>query len=374
VTIGSRTERALKVVARGGAGTADVFRETMRQISSDVPSDGWCGLTLDPTTLVATGGVHEHGLGPVAIRRLLEIEYGEDEVNLFVDLARARSPAAALSVALGAALDQSPRFRDVLVPSGYGDELRVVLRAGGSSWGALVLFRTTEQPAFSKDEVALVARVSEPAAEALRWSLVAESVPGLASLTDRALLVLGASNTVESATPEAQRLLEDLAEEGPPDPANVPHTIQAVALEARRRARDANEEGLVSRSRARTRRGQWVTLHASTLGSSEQVAVFVEPSRPLEIASLILRAYGLTKREGEIVRLVLHGLDTEQIAEALGISLYTVQDHLKSIFDKAGVSSRKELVARIFFTHYLPRMSSRIGPDGWFADDPLPRR
>ena len=140
-------------------------------------------------------------------------------------------------------------------------------------------------------------------------------------------------------------------------------------MEARRRTRLGEHTDLVSRSRARTRSGQWVTLHASVLeGPTERVAVFIEPSRPLEVASLILQAYGLTKREGEVVRLVLHGLDTEQIAEVLRLSHYTVQDHLKSIFDRVGVSSRKEVVARIFFTHYLPRMSNPIGPDGWFAD------
>jgi DNA-binding CsgD family transcriptional regulator len=346
----------------------------MRQLSAELPADAWCGLTLDPSTLVITGGIHEHGLTPVAIRRLLEIEYGDGDVNLFVDLARARTPAAALCLELGDTLDRSPRWREVLVPSGYGDELRVVLRSGGSSWGALVFFRLQGKPPFTEASVASAAAVSEPLAEALQGSLLATCAAEMGSMPDRALLVLGPLNTVESATTEAVRLLEDLAEEGPPDPGGVPHTIQAVALEARRRIRIGDEAGMVSRSRARTRCGQWVTLHALLLGPEpERVAVFIEPSRPLEIASLILQAYGLTKREGEVVRLVLHGLDTEQIANVLGISPYTVQDHLKSIFDKAEVSSRKELVARIFFTQFLPRMSNRIGPDGWFAD-PGPRR
>ncbi|PYM32948.1 MAG: hypothetical protein DME17_19600 [Candidatus Rokuibacteriota bacterium] len=191
------------------------------------------------------------------------------------------------------------------------------------------------------------------------------------SLRDHALVVIGPSNRVESTTPAAERWLEELAELGPPDPARLPHTVQAIANEARRLAKSEENSGQ-SQSRARTRHGEWVTLHASIVGegADQRVIVFIEPSGPWEVASLILRAYGLTRREGELVRLVLHGFDTEQAADILNISPYTVQDHLKSIFAKIGVGSRKELVARLFFTHYLPRIQSGLflGPDGWFVE------
>jgi DNA-binding CsgD family transcriptional regulator len=55
----------------------------------------------------------------------------------------------------------------------------------------------------------------------------------------------------------------------------------------------------------------------------------------------------LSGRERQVVALVRGGLATKPLARALGISPYTVQDHLKAIFDKTGVRSRRELVSHI---------------------------
>jgi DNA-binding CsgD family transcriptional regulator len=46
--------------------------------------------------------------------------------------------------------------------------------------------------------------------------------------------------------------------------------------------------------------------------------------------------------------------DPRQIARAIGVSNYTVQDHLKSIFAKIGVQTRGELANEIYVRFYLP--------------------
>jgi DNA-binding CsgD family transcriptional regulator len=98
-------------------------------------------------------------------------------------------------------------------------------------------------------------------------------------------------------------------------------------------------------------------LHGASLvsGSARRVAVIVEPAHPARIAPLLMSAYGLTEREQDVTRLVLQGSSTTEIAERLVVSAHTVQ-HLKNVFDKTGVRSRRDLVGKVFFAHYEPRV------------------
>jgi DNA-binding NarL/FixJ family response regulator len=55
------------------------------------------------------------------------------------------------------------------------------------------------------------------------------------------------------------------------------------------------------------------------------------------------KAFGMTPRERQIVAAVLSGYSNRDIAQKLSISDQTVKNHLTSIYDKVGVSSRLEL-------------------------------
>jgi len=104
--------------------------------------------------------------------------------------------------------------------------------------------------------------------------------------------------------------------------------------------------------------GRWVVLHGVPLTATDtqRVAVIVEPAHPSRIAPLLMSAYGLTEREQQLTRLVLQGFSTLDIADHLVISVHTVQGHLRNIFTKTGVRSRRDLVTKIFFAHYEPRL------------------
>ena len=67
-----------------------------------------------------------------------------------------------------------------------------------------------------------------------------------------------------------------------------------------------------------------------------------------------MEAYGLTSRELEVTRSIARGLGTAEIAAHLHLSAHTVRDHIKVVFAKVGVSSRGELVHKVFAEHYAP--------------------
>ena len=58
-------------------------------------------------------------------------------------------------------------------------------------------------------------------------------------------------------------------------------------------------------------------------------------------------SYNLSPREKEVVKLVLEGLNNAEVAERLYISRYTVQTHMKNIFQKLDIHNRQKLLAKL---------------------------
>jgi DNA-binding CsgD family transcriptional regulator len=235
--------------------------------------------------------------------------------------------------------------------------------------GSLILVRESGRPDFAREERELLSRLSARIAEGLRRALLMSAARESAGEAGPGLLILGSDGSLESLTPAAAVWLDELSQIGsasgtsplPP----VVLVVAAAALEGR-----ANAEPV--RTHVRTSAGRWLALDAAPLlgGAAGQVSVVIAPAQPAETAAFVLRAYGLSTRESEVARLVLLGRSTPEVGAALFVSPNTVQDHLKSIFDKVGVRSRKELVGHIFFEHYLPRVGEDARPGATGFLDP----
>src|SRR3954447_25665939 len=320
-----------------------------------VPFEGVCVLTMDPATLVPTGEVVENGLPVAAYTRMAEIEGRGEDFNAFRSLALSERHAATLSQATGGELARSERHREIRSPNGFGDELRAALADGQATWGALTLLRGSDTKPFSPADAVLVAEVTHHLAEGLRRAmLLAPATPEPSPGEDAAgVIVLAADGSTALADDAAAAWIDEWGANG-----SVPPVVNAVAAQARSVAAGEAHDGRIARARVRATSGRWLVVGASVLGEQPgvQVAVMIEPAHPHELAPLIAEACGLTEREREVTQLVALGLSTDAMADRLYLSRWTVQDHLKAIFEKVGVATRGELVARMFFGQRTPRL------------------
>ena len=300
---------------------------------------------------------------------LAEYEYVVDDVNKWSMLARTGQRAGSLSEATHGDLTRSARTRssaELGLP--VGDELRVSVVVDGTCWAAAGFLRDAGSPWFTHDEVRFLASLSPVIADGFRRTMLVSTVSDDASGVP-GVVVLDEAGNVESISPSAERWLEELLEIPVPPTPHEARVVQAVAARARANE-SAGGSGLASRARVQTRSGRWLLVYATPLsgGGEGRVAVIVQPAGLHDVAPLVAQAYGLSERERDVTRLCFQGLSTKEIAVALHISPYTVQDHLKSIFDKTGTHSRAELVGHVFLQHYVPRWEELVDlPPGWNA-------
>lgn len=127
-------------------------------------------------------------------------------------------------------------------------------------------------------------------------------------------------------------------------PEPVPEVFVTLAIWARSLVAQGSDA--VARARVPGVNGAWYSASAMCT-DQDRVAIILQPAQPAELVSLMLSHYRFTPSEGQIARLVLAGRSTREIADELVVSPHTVQDHLKAVFAKAGVRSRRDLVARL---------------------------
>jgi DNA-binding CsgD family transcriptional regulator len=351
-----RAKDRITALAASGLDLVTLWREASEVITPLVPHYmGACWFTLDPASLLITS--HFNEFMPELPHDSLALEYYEDDVHNLADVARSSRGVSTLHEAAGGDPSGSPRWRANIALGGDQELIAGLRTPRGDVWGALSLYRERGEPMFSDDEIAFVRAVAPELGEGACRALLLGEAQDPEGPDAPGLLVLSSAWEVESATPGVERWISDLPE-GDWDGGRLPSAVLAVAGRALRSAEGRDAPGEVAVARVLSRSGMWVVLHGVALVSdgARRVAVIVQPAHPARIAPLLMSAYGLTQREQEVTRLVLQGESTSSIATRLVLSAHTVQQHLKGIFEKTGVRSRRDLVGKVFFAYYEPRL------------------
>jgi DNA-binding NarL/FixJ family response regulator len=370
VSRGPRVVQGIERACARASTSEELFAALSHEIAKAVPFDGSMWFGVDPSTLLAVAPARFEGMDEGYCQVFWDGEFHAQDATLYRDLVFQPVPAASLRAATADRPLRSHRYRQFVQPQGYDDELRVAFRSGESTWAMAALYRAKGRSPFSAEEVALLASLSGLVGAAVR-TRVAMAPPAPALSAAPGLLMFDASGSLMSANGEATRWLAEIYG-GPADgsapwldrlsaPAaeDLRSAVPIIPLLARARAIAAGLDGGQARLRLRDRSGRWLVLHASCLAGGAAdgaVAVVVEPATSSDIAPIIIEAYGLSPRERDVVRAIARGSSTPDIAAELFLSPHTVRDYIKSVFEKLGVSSRGELIAKLFAEHYSDAM------------------
>jgi DNA-binding CsgD family transcriptional regulator len=336
----SRARERLEALARAGLDSEEARREAIAALRPAVGFVRWCWPLTDPASAVSTGGIAEFDLWAELPRIAVLEEHGD--VTSKPALAQAERASVSLSAATGGDLHRSTRWRECLRPYGVGDELMTVCRDRHGCWGSVELMRDGDDPRFTDTDAAFLHELSPTLAALIRNGFRASGQTQTADTQlAPATLIVDADLRPTSWTPAFHAWLAEL----PTGPEVLPPAIYELGT----RALTGEDTRLPASVRIHTRSGRWATLEAAPLEGADRgrAAITVRHATTNEIFDLLARTYDLTGRERELVALMLDGLATKQLAAALCISPHTVQDHLKGVFRKTRLRSRRELVSHL---------------------------
>lgn len=318
----------------------------LAEIRQVVYFDAYVWVLTDPTTTV--------GASPLAevpslrdLPTLIRLKY-LTPTNRWTTLAV--DGVATLVEATGGHVERSLVWRELLRGYGVLDVASMVLRDTHGSWGFLDLWRSAPTSrAFSRSEQAFLASVLPGVTQSLRASLAGTFAVSVEDTPSDGPAVLLLNDTLELAmrTPQADAELRALL---PTLPGQSPVPAVALNVAAQLLAVESGVDAHEPAARLHRGGGRWLQVRAARLDPEPEtgamIAVTIEQAPPAQRVELYCRAIGLTARERELVGHLVGGADTRSAAAVLGIGEYTVNDHLRSIFAKAGVNSRRQLITR----------------------------
>ncbi len=328
--------RGVRIEARN---PRELGAEFSRELGRLVPHDGYMLLGLDPLTGIGCLTVTEQCYSRASYRQLEIGEYLGNDLHSMSSLVIGPSPVGMLGT--GSPEERhSVRLHEIMAAEGFGSEMRMVFTLAGVTWGGMTLVRERGRRAFSTEDAGHAERLCGELAQALRRFHAGRRLRPVRLGLAPGVIVVDANDNVSAVTPTGRDWLRMLL---PPGAAANDDELFSGIWNVVVNARRAEQPAL---SRIPTREG-WLVLQAQPLDGKEsgEVVVTVQPASATLLLPAVAAWCGITPRERQVLDQALEGMPAKQIARRLDLSQHTVNDHLKAVYRKTGVSGREELIA-----------------------------
>jgi DNA-binding CsgD family transcriptional regulator len=333
--------RAINRACHAGLDSIALRAEVARHAAAIVPTDA-CGLAAtDPETGLFTHAWID-GLPDDLIRDYMADCY-LDEVAKFLKLAASGETTTTRI---------SKPYRELLRVHGLERGAHTVFCSEGRMWGTWCAYRNGSSRHFSERELRFMRAIAASVGYGLRYAAMMDAAAASGDAESDAapgVIVLDSFGRLKLTSGDALNQLDDLANVGAAA-GSVSYAVGSI-LARLRTVHAASDGPLHAELRAQGRSGHWYTLRGSLSEPDENgdsaAVIVIERTGWRETPTSLSFRYGLSPREREVLLLVVRGESTKRIAIRLGLSPYTVQDHVDNTCAKVGVRGRRALLARI---------------------------
>lgn len=332
-----REFESLRSLCYTGRDSTELRQRVGDRVARVIGADAFCLMEIEPSVMLPTDSVAE-GWPAEAQDALIEEVILNSPVADVAAIHRLRLRTVAADDLAGGLDD--PYFASLLLPFGYRYELLTLCTLGGRPVALLTFARRAGRGDFDRRERRFLDALAPHVGAGIRRSILRAATLADADAAT-GIIVLAADGRVEFANRAAERWLRRSS-------GRSGMWYMALRLMVALAARPAADA--VTPATLQTRHpdsGVLHRLHAErTLDGdgSARTVVLIEPVRAADRPE-VLAQLGLTAREADVAIQLLRGLDTSEIAVAIGCAPQTVRVHMTRMFEKLGVRSRRQLAA-----------------------------
>jgi DNA-binding CsgD family transcriptional regulator len=345
----TRCRERLQLLASSTLTQTEFTDEAIRALRRAIGFDGTsCCALADPASLLPTGHdiMDADAAFHASVPRLTALHQGYEAATDRATASGQETVVTTSAITRGD-LPRSQLWDECLRPHGLGDSFFLACRDRHGCWGWVNGSRGSSDPLFGAEDIRLLDHVSASLGAAMR-KVTTGSESAHRDSPAPGLIICDHQLRETSWTASAHQWVALL-----PDGAHwqrfglLPPAVYGIAGRLLAAGHGTSEGA--ARARVRTTAGSWAVLDGARLEGEAggRVAITLRGATADEVLDIHCKIYELTTRESELVKLVVDGLNTQQLADRLFITPYTVKDHLKAVFAKTGVQSRRELVGRM---------------------------